>query len=197
MFSTLTIWERRAFLRCWPWPPQILRRCLLFSRGRVWPWSSKSRPDEEATREGEGLSAVLALAAADPASLPSVLEGQGVALVFEKPSRRRGNPRGGGPFCGAGPGRRRSCVVAFCSRGAGCGPGLRKAVQTKRQPARGRAFLRCWPWPPQILRRCLLFSRGRVWPWSSKSRPDEEATREGEGLSAVLALAAADPASLP
>ena len=39
----------------------------------------------------EGLSAVLALAAADPASLPPVLEGQGVALVFEKPSNRSRN----------------------------------------------------------------------------------------------------------
>ncbi len=39
----------------------------------------------------EGLSAVMALATADPASLPPVLEGQGVALVFEKPSNRSRN----------------------------------------------------------------------------------------------------------
>jgi ornithine carbamoyltransferase len=39
----------------------------------------------------EGLSAVLALAAADPASLPRALEGQGVAMVFEKPSNRSRN----------------------------------------------------------------------------------------------------------
>src|SRR5665647_2721432 len=36
----------------------------------------------------EGLSAVWALAAADPASLPPVLERQGVARVFEKPANR-------------------------------------------------------------------------------------------------------------
>ncbi|MHB1712975.1 MAG: ornithine carbamoyltransferase [Acidimicrobiales bacterium] len=35
-----------------------------------------------------GLSAVLALAEADPAVLPRVLDGRGVALVFEKPSNR-------------------------------------------------------------------------------------------------------------
>jgi ornithine carbamoyltransferase len=39
----------------------------------------------------EGLTAVLALAAADPASLPRALEGQGVAMVFEKPSNRTRN----------------------------------------------------------------------------------------------------------
>lgn len=39
----------------------------------------------------DGLTAVLALAAADPASLPRVLEGQGVAMVFEKSSNRTRN----------------------------------------------------------------------------------------------------------
>ncbi|HEX3841828.1 MAG TPA: ornithine carbamoyltransferase [Acidimicrobiales bacterium] len=39
----------------------------------------------------EGLAAVLALAAAAPASLPRALEGQGVAMVFEKPSNRSRN----------------------------------------------------------------------------------------------------------
>ncbi len=39
----------------------------------------------------QGLEAVLALAAADPASLPRVLAGQGVALVFEKASNRTRN----------------------------------------------------------------------------------------------------------
>jgi ornithine carbamoyltransferase len=38
-----------------------------------------------------GLGAVLALATADPASLPRALEGQGVAMVFEKPSNRSRN----------------------------------------------------------------------------------------------------------
>lgn len=36
----------------------------------------------------DGLSAVLELAEADPAGLPPVLDGRGVALVFEKPSNR-------------------------------------------------------------------------------------------------------------
>ena len=39
----------------------------------------------------DGLEAVLTLAEADPASLPRSLEGQGVALVFEKPSARTRN----------------------------------------------------------------------------------------------------------
>lgn len=39
----------------------------------------------------DGLAAVLALAELDPASLPRVLEGQGVALLFEKPSNRTRN----------------------------------------------------------------------------------------------------------
>jgi len=38
-----------------------------------------------------GLADVLALAEADPAALPRVLEGRGVALVFEKPSNRTRN----------------------------------------------------------------------------------------------------------
>jgi ornithine carbamoyltransferase len=38
-----------------------------------------------------GLGQVLALAEADPAILPAVLEGKGVALVFEKPSNRTRN----------------------------------------------------------------------------------------------------------
>jgi ornithine carbamoyltransferase len=38
-----------------------------------------------------GLKAVLALAELDPAELPRVLEGRGVALVFEKPSNRTRN----------------------------------------------------------------------------------------------------------
>ncbi len=39
----------------------------------------------------EGLEAVLALAEVDPSGLPRVLEGQGVALVFEKASNRTRN----------------------------------------------------------------------------------------------------------
>ncbi len=39
----------------------------------------------------DGLAAVLALAERDPAELPPVLAGQGVALVFEKPSNRTRN----------------------------------------------------------------------------------------------------------
>ena len=39
----------------------------------------------------DGLEAVLTLAEAEPASLPRSLEGQGVALVFEKPSARTRN----------------------------------------------------------------------------------------------------------
>jgi ornithine carbamoyltransferase len=39
----------------------------------------------------EGLSQVLALAGADLGSLPRVLDGQGVAMVFEKPSNRSRN----------------------------------------------------------------------------------------------------------
>jgi ornithine carbamoyltransferase len=39
----------------------------------------------------EGLSAVLSLAETDPARLPPVLDGQGVALVFEKSSNRTRN----------------------------------------------------------------------------------------------------------
>jgi ornithine carbamoyltransferase len=39
----------------------------------------------------DGVAAVLALASADPASLPPVLAGRGVAMVFEKPSNRTRN----------------------------------------------------------------------------------------------------------
>jgi ornithine carbamoyltransferase len=39
----------------------------------------------------DGLAAVLALADADPARLPPVLSGRGVAMVFEKPSNRTRN----------------------------------------------------------------------------------------------------------
>jgi len=39
----------------------------------------------------DGLEAVLALASADPATLPPVLAGRGVAMVFEKPSNRTRN----------------------------------------------------------------------------------------------------------
>ncbi len=39
----------------------------------------------------EGLATVVALAERDPAELPAVLAGQGVALVFEKPSNRTRN----------------------------------------------------------------------------------------------------------
>jgi ornithine carbamoyltransferase len=39
----------------------------------------------------DGLTAVLTLAAVDPASLPRALEGQGVAMIFEKPSNRSRN----------------------------------------------------------------------------------------------------------
>jgi ornithine carbamoyltransferase len=39
----------------------------------------------------DGLAAVLALAATDPARLPKALAGQGVAMVFEKPSNRSRN----------------------------------------------------------------------------------------------------------
>ncbi|HWE69725.1 MAG TPA: ornithine carbamoyltransferase [Acidimicrobiales bacterium] len=39
----------------------------------------------------DGLSTVLALAAVDPAWLPRALEGQGVAMIFEKPSNRSRN----------------------------------------------------------------------------------------------------------
>jgi ornithine carbamoyltransferase len=39
----------------------------------------------------DGLASVLALAERDPAQLPAVLAGQGVALVFEKPSNRTRN----------------------------------------------------------------------------------------------------------
>ncbi len=39
----------------------------------------------------DGLAAVLELAAAEPATLPRVLEGSGVALLFEKPSNRTRN----------------------------------------------------------------------------------------------------------
>jgi len=40
---------------------------------------------------GGGLEAVLTLAEADPAGLPRVLDGRGVALLFEKPSNRTRN----------------------------------------------------------------------------------------------------------
>ena len=39
----------------------------------------------------DGFAAVMALAAADPSRLPPALEGQGVAMIFEKPSNRSRN----------------------------------------------------------------------------------------------------------
>ena len=39
----------------------------------------------------DGVAAVLALAEQDPAELPPVLAGRGVAMVFEKPSNRTRN----------------------------------------------------------------------------------------------------------